>query len=145
MFEQIYTSLKSRSSKSSAIIAVWPHLSGIVTSNCNVENVRVGSIEHFILHTPTLKVETDGHQGYEYRKEDHLLTRIKWYQDHPRRFSMGNGIVLSATVTEHQTCSSFMPVSRIISRCAIFSTELQFDYGEDKVCIIIPLRRHYLL
>ena len=145
VFEQMYTSLKSRSSRSSAIIAVWPHLSGIVTSNTSMEDVRVGIIEHFLLHTPTLKAETDGLQSYEYKKEDHLLAYVNWYQDHPQKFYMSNGIVLSATVSEHQTCSSFMPVSRIISRCAILSTELHFDYGEDKVCIAIPLRRHYLL
>ena len=27
---------------------------------------------------------------------------------------------------------------------ALKSTEVQFDYGADKVCIAVPLRRHYL-
>ena len=57
---------------------------------------------------------------------------------------MNNGIVLSATVTEPFTCSSFMPVSQIISHCAVLCTEVQFDYGADKVYIAVPLRRHYL-
>ena len=57
---------------------------------------------------------------------------------------MGNGIVLSATVAEHSTCSSFMPVSRIISRCPTVCKVIQLDHMKDKVCISIPVGRHYL-
>ena len=39
VFGEIYTSSRSRTSRSSAVIAVWSHLSGILTSNPTIENV----------------------------------------------------------------------------------------------------------
>ena len=149
IFEQIYTSSKSRTSRSSVVIAVWPHSSSILSSNPTMNDVQVGTIEYILLHTPTIKIAVAGDSAttenkYITTKQDHLLARMKWYQDHPQKFHMNNGIVLSATVTEPLTSSSFMPVSRIISRCAVLSTEIQFDYDAHKVCIAVPLRRHYL-
>ena len=54
--EQIYTSTKSRTTRSAVIIAIWPHLSGILTSTRpQVQDIRVGVIEIFFVHTPKLK------------------------------------------------------------------------------------------
>ena len=142
VFEQIYTSMKSRTSRSSVVIAVWPHLTSILTTQPTMEDVRVGVIEYFLLHVPEIKINT----SEEVSKQDHniILVHIIWYQDHPQKLFMGNGIVLSVTVAEHSTCSSFMLVSRIISRCATACKVIQFDHMKDKVCISIPVRRHYL-
>ena len=53
--------------------------------------------------TPVIKIATAGDssttENYVTTKQDHLLAHIKWYQDHPQKFHMNNGIVLSATVT----------------------------------------------
>ena len=131
IFEQLHTSLRSRKNCSSAIVAFWLHLSGIQTSRQpSVDNVRVGVVEYFMLHIPALKSErsTSGtssscqHVAVEPKK--HLLARDKWYQDHPQKFVLGNGIVLSATITENMSSASFIPVSRIVSRCAISHTTL---------------------
>ena len=70
----------------------------------------------------------------------HLLAHVKWYQDHPQKFVLGNEIVLSATITEHMSSTSFIPVSRIVSRCVVFHTTLQLSYGEDNVCNAIPIK-----
>ena len=143
IFEQIYTSLKSRTSRSSVVIAVWSHSSSILSSNPTMNDVRVGTIEYFLLHTQTIKIAIAGdsattENNYKTTKQDHLLASMKWYQDHPRK---NNSIVLLATVTKPLTSSSFMPVSQIISHCGALCTEIQFD---DKVCIAVPLRRPYL-
>ena len=140
VFEQIYTSMKSRTCRSSVVIAVWSHLTSILTTQPTMEDVRVGVIEYFLLHVPEIKINT----SEEVSKQDHILVHIIWYQDHPQKLLMGNGIVLSATVAEHSTCSSFMPVSRIISRCPTVCKVIQLDHMKDKVCISIPVRRHYL-
>ena len=152
IFEQLYTSSRSRTNCSSAIVAFWPHLSGILTSRQpSVDDVRVGVVEYFMLHIPPLKSDmgTSGTssscQNVAVEPKKHLLARVKWYQDHPQKFVLGNGIVLSATVTERMSSASFIPVSRIISRCAMFHTTLQLSYGEDKVCVAIPVKRHYFL
>ena len=50
----------------------------------------------------------------------------------------------SSCVTEPVYSASFMPVSRIISRCAVRVTTMQLNYGEGKVCVVIPIRRHFL-
>lgn len=133
VFHENFICTKSRSARSSAIIAIWPHLSGILTTK---EHVWVGIIEYFLLHSPSIE------QNDKVQKVKHLLAYVKWYQNHPDKFNLGNGIVLSATVSEIPTCSAFMPVSRILSRCAIQSTELEFNYGEDSICVAIPLKRH---
>ena len=142
IFEQTYTSAKSRTSRSSGIIATWPYLAGILTSRPpSMNDVRVGFIQYFLLHKPCIKSPRDySHQTTE-NSNTHFLACVKWLQDHPQKFVLGNGTILSATVTDHV---SFMPVSRIISRCAVVDTSIQFDYGEDKVCIAIPVRRHFM-
>ena len=152
IFEQLYTSARSRTNCSSAIVAFWPHLSGILSSRQpSVDDVRVGVVEYFMLHTPALKSDksTPGTssccQNVASEPKKHLLAHVKWYQDHPQKFVLGNGIVLSATVTEHMSSASFIPVSRIVSRCVMLHTTLQFSYGEDKVCIAIPVKRYYFL
>ena len=141
VFEQTFTSNRSRTSRSSSVLAIWPHSSGsLITAQPSIEHIRVGTIDHFILHTPVLTNAQGGSTS-----EPHLLARITWYQDHPHKTELGNGIILSASVSEPSYAASFMPVSRIISRCAICITTMQFDYGEDKVCVVIPIRRHSLL
>ena len=56
-----------------------------------------------------------------------------------------NGIVLAATITDSPSSASFMPLSRILSRCAFINNlKVKFDYGEDKVCVAMPVKRHYL-
>ena len=91
----------------SAVIAVWPHLSGILTSNYTKENVRIGIVDYFLLHLANIKCDT----GDEDEKTEHLLAHVNWFQDHPCKFNLGNGTILSATVPQIPTCSTFMPVS----------------------------------
>lgn len=144
VLEQVYTSTRARTTQSSVILALWPYLSGILNSRlpCK-QDIRVGIIENFLLHTPKIKkASQDGDS--QVSQVAHLIACVKWYQDHPQKFFFGNGIVLSATVTECTSSASFMPVSRILSRCAFIKTTIQFEYGEDTVCIAIPVRRHYL-
>ena len=78
-------------------------------------------------------------------RQQHLLAWVSWYQDHPHKFFLGNGVLTSATVTDPSFDASFMPVSKIISKCAILETTLQFSFGEDRVLIAIPVRRCHLL
>ena len=70
VFEQIYTSMKSRTSRSSVVIAVWPHLTSILTTQPTMEDVRVGVIEYFRLHVPEIKINS----SEEVSKQDHIST-----------------------------------------------------------------------
>ena len=48
----IYTSEKSRSERSSAILAAWPSVSGVLLRTPHEDDLRVGIVQFFILHTP---------------------------------------------------------------------------------------------
>ena len=73
------------------------------------------------------------------------LANVTCYQDHPRKLFFRNGIIPAATITDSPSSASFMPLSRILSKCAfIINLKVKFDYGEDKVCVAIPVKRHYL-
>ena len=143
VLEQVYTSAKSRTSRSAIILAFWPHLSHILTSRCpTIEDIRVGMIQNFLIHTPEIKQDGDDSNS---NKQCHALAYVTWYQDHPRKLFFMNGIILAATITDSPSSASFMPLSRILSRCAVINNlNVKFDYGEDKVCVAIPVRRHYL-
>ena len=76
---------KSRSARSSAIIGIWPHISGILTTNCTKEHVRVGIIEYFLLHSPSIE------QNDKVQKVEYLLAYVKWYQDY--QFGQQNSFI----------------------------------------------------
>ena len=143
VFNEMYTSVKSRTTKSAAIVAAWPSPGGILTSRKpSQDDIRVGMVQYFLLHTPSVTVSTDGEAACTTEKA-HILAKINWFQDHPQKYLLGNGIILSATVCETSySVSQFMPVSRFISRCAIVERRLQTDYGEDLVYVAIPVRKH---
>ena len=77
IFQQIYTSSKSRSHKSTTIMAIWPSLTGkILDRSYRTEDVRVGMIEYIILHIPTIEGQKDQH---------YILAKVKWFDDHVRK------------------------------------------------------------
>ena len=130
-----YTSLRSRSHKSTCIMAIWPNCIGKIIShdhNCLSEDVRTGLIEYFVLHNPTIDGIDD---------ETFNFAKVKWYDDHPRKFWFKNSVVVSSTLFIEESEASFLPLSRIMSNCAIVEQSTQFDYGIDKVNVCIPLVR----
>ena len=92
--------------------------------------IRVGIVQFFFLRTPLLANQNATHVGTSYMV---------------RRSSLKNGIVLSSTLPQPAHSSIFMPVSRIISQCATVNQTLQMDFGEDHVCIALPLKRQNIL
>ena len=131
VFGKLFTSLKSRSRQSSAVMAVWRSVIGkiIVTDS---DDVRIRMVEYFAVHVPCISGFPD---------QAHLLAKVRWYEDHPRKFWFKNSIVLSATLFDGESEAAFIPVSRIMSRCATIKRTLTFDYGEDSVIVCIPLIR----
>ena len=68
--------------------------------------------------------------------------QVTWLQDHPCKFSLHNGIILSSTVPQPVNGSIFIPVSRIISQCTAVNKTMRLNFGEDHVYIALPLKRH---
>ena len=71
-------------------------------------------------------------------KKSHILACINWNEDHPQKFLLGNGIIISAKVYKSFSSASFMPVSCIMTQCAIID---QTFCAEDSVRIALPLKR----
>ena len=114
VLQSYFSSSKSRTSRSAAVLAARPSPCGILTGRRPTANdVRVGTIEFFISHKPTIN-EADDREGVHVTTP-HLLAQVKWFQDHPQKYSLKNGVVLASAVYE---LTSFIPVSRIITQCA---------------------------
>ena len=135
VFGQLYTSLKSRSCRSPAVMAIWPSIDGNIVSTTVSRDVRVGLIEYFVLHLPII----DGVSN-----QPHILAKVKWYQDHPCKSWFKNSILVATTLFDADGAAAFIPVSRIMSRCATIRQTVVFDYGEDTVNVCIPLVRRII-
>ena len=111
-------------------------MSGIDTQS--TAHIRIGRIVSFIEHSvivSSLSISST--------TKVHILARVHWYTDHPRRYYLHSSIVFCSTVFDNESCSVFMPVSRIMCRCAISSpTSLSFDYGMDRVHVAVPLVKY---
>ena len=91
---------------------------------------KVGVIEYFVSHIPIIT---------NIQNQEHILAKVKWYDDHPRKAWFGNSIIVSSTLHTNESEATFMPISRIMSRCARIEQMLKFDYGTDKVNVWMPL------
>ena len=77
------------------------------------------------------------------KNAEHLFARVSWYDQHPRQEFYPYPLHVVTTVCEPEGPASFIPVSRIVSRCAITEKQvIQFDYGEDSVYVICPLIKY---
>ena len=126
-----YTSLHSRSQRSCAIAAKWRGIRGIDQNG--EAPVRVGQIVSFIEHNVILDCGS----------KTHLLVRVQWLGDHPCKFHFHPSVMVCSTVLDHESAASFMPIRRIICRCALsIPLSVTFDFGLDRVHVSVPLS-HY--
>ena len=127
-----YTSSKARSQKSFAVAAKWAGVVGI-DSRREVP-LRIAQVTSYIEHKLT-SLDTN---------KTHMLARVRWYGDHPRRSSLHSSVILCSTVLDPESCASFIPVSRIMCRCALSSSvSMKFDYGFDNVLVVVPLHKYF--
>ena len=136
---EYFISNESRSKRSPAILCQWAGVIGIDTSG--EAPVRVGVVFAFIEHSVTEKIQAS------VTTHKIVLARVKWLQYHPHQFFFHpSSIIVSATLFDQEGPASFVPVSRIISRCALSDSFMyHFDYGEDRIRVAMPLLKsiHY--
>lgn len=137
-FNKLYSSLKSRSCRSAGIAAFWPGPIGHVICNHTPveEDVRIGVVDYYLQHVPKLH-SIEG----VVEEQPHLFAKVKWFQEHPRKFWIKIGTTIAANLFDQETETSLIPFSRILSTCALVSNSLSLDFGEDKVTIGIPFTR----
>lgn len=134
-----FISTKSRSKRSSAVIAHWPGVLNRIDSRGEAP-LRAGVVT-FFRHELKLK---------QCRAESvvnttNILAHVMWLESHPYRDKYLPKSFVSATTYTSDSCASFIPVARIAGHCAIAETEVKFDYGEDRVIVCIPIMKNILI
>ena len=130
IYGHYYSSSKSRSQRSTYIMATWPNCIGkIIDYSCTSKDVRVGVIEYFVSYIPIIT---------DVQNQEHMLAKVKWYDDHPRKAWFRNSIIVLSTLHMNESEVTFMPISRIMSKYARIDQMLKFDYGTDKVNLCMP-------
>ena len=89
----------------------------------------IGIIQSFIQHKVALETGD---------AIDTLLSRIKWFENHPRRNHFHQSVIVCGTLFFADSSATYIPVARMMGRCTILKTCYQFDYGQDCVTIAIP-------
>ena len=133
-----FLSAKSKS-QCSAVMASWYDSNGQVSIQSGTSN-RFGIVQYFMKHTHRIDVEDEFNT---FTITDHLFAKVAWYGKHPREDHFPHPVKVVTTLFETEGPASFLPVSRMASRCAISNKQLiQFDYGEDCVCVVYPLIKY---
>ena len=135
--QEEYISTKARSDRSCAIAAKWPGVVGIDPRG--EAPFRIAHVVSFIEHALSF-TSSDSLTSIS---KNHIFARVQWYCDHPRRDFIHSSVILCANVFDCESCACFIPVTRIMCRCAISSPiSLRFDYGFDNVLVAVPLFKH---
>lgn len=144
-----YLSLKSRSQRSTVILAYWCDSGGSISTT--MDKCMAGRVEYFFTHTCTISISTDTSGSaalppHKKEKIEHVFAKVKWFGTHPRTHHFHYPLLLVTTVYENEGPGSIIPLSRIICRCGISTRQtVQFDYGEDSVYIISPYFQKQIL
>lgn len=140
VFNERFLSAKARGNHSSAICAYWAGINGNVLATC--DHLRVGVIQYFIRHYISVPTSNSGTQ---FKKLSHIFARVHWYQTHLREDWYHPRVLVSSPDMDITGPSSFLPISRIFSTCALTSKTVKFDYGEDNVVIAVICGSKYCL
>ena len=130
------TSEKCKGSMSSCVSAFWAGIAGRLTMN--TEQLRIGVVKYFFVHDISLLSQVDTTKR---NKVTHIFAKVRWFRTHPRETWLSSPLLVVNEDFDVLGPSTFIPVSRIQSRCAIAYDKIQFDFGEDSVFIVSPLKR----
>ena len=131
-----YTSQKSKGSSSACISAFWADRAGSISTAADC--IRIGLIQHFFLHNISIVSPSDATKRI---KTSHIFAKVHWFKTHPRQSWLPPPLLVFSTDFDIPGPSSFIPLSRIRSRCAVAYDKLQFEFGEDYVVVVSPLTR----
>lgn len=99
---------------------------------------QVGSIQKFIKHT--IKVT----ENDQIIKKSHIFCVVEWYVNHPNRNHYGNSAIMCMPITYAASASQFMPIQRIINRCAHGKLNVTITgNSNEQVIMAIPNHLHF--
>ena len=133
---------QSISTSSSIICAYWPGFSETIEEfGRHTSELRVGEIQHFLLHTVHLTHQQD---LMPVKKVCHLLAYVLWKKVHRYPLWFGMDSLLSSCDHEPPSAASFIPITNIQGRCAHATLKVQFDddasHTPENVFVAVPLR-----
>ena len=121
--DEIIGSVCSRNKKASVIAAYWPTKETLTSTIYS--QLWIGTIQHFVEHKVTLK-ENSGTLS----ELNHLFCYVKWFIPHSQRDWFGTSAIVSDLFQEADCPFRYMPVQRIVCRCAHASMTLDFPTGK---------------
>jgi len=121
----------AKSDRSSYICANWPNKNIQMGST----NYRPGNVKYFLMHKITIK-KNDKDVCVQ-----SLLAYVSWYKEHEEQNYLHFPVTIWSPLFEPLSFASFIPISRILCRCAQIETNMNFierPYNNGKVVIVIP-------
>ena len=130
----LVSSKLAKSDRSSFVYAKWFNK---LTETSPQEICRPGYVHYFLKHT--IKLENQG----KILSIKTFLAFVGWYKSHPERNHFLSPLTLWSSDYEPLNLASFMPINRILCRCANIHTRMEFKdrpYNNGEAVIIIPIR-----
>lgn len=122
---------------SSMIAAFWPGMGSSLASIDGTKNVSV--VQYFVLHSIDLFKENN---NSETERLQHLFCYIRWKKRHANTDWFGSSAIVCEDTFEPPDACCFMPIQRVVNKCAYSVMDITFDTYEDKVLVVsfIPLK-----
>ena len=133
--DEIFGSFQSISEKASIIMAYWPTVAGTINHQESLP-LSVGRIQYFIEHS--VRLTKDGLTT----KENHYFAYVLWYTHHAQWDSYGSSCIISHPTLHTPCLFSFLPLSRIYSKCAYGHHSIEINGVTDTVFIASPISFH---
>ena len=101
---------------------------------------RVGKIHYFVRHLVALDAAEEPLQRSKHFNTSHIFAKVQWHCQHPKESLLPSPILIVGADCEPSGPATFIPISRIMCRCAVVLDNVEFDFGEDSVLIVVPVK-----
>ena len=116
--DTLESTLNSKSSKSSLVIAAyWPTFGSNV--NHNLSERSIGQVKYYIHHSVTLKNQSSISESVTF-----TLAYVQWMEYHHQNSLYGISATVCGDSTKEPSMCSFLPVLRILAKCAVCHTKI---------------------
>ena len=136
IFGEQFTSVKSKRNHNPVVTAYWPASLEQNGPNCEFS---AGVIQYFFTIPFSIIMPSNG--AVEPQQISHLFARVHWFEKHPCQEVLHYPYKVFATLTKNGGSSTFLPLSRIMSRCAVCDTTMKFVFETDNVLLLCPTNK----
>ena len=128
---EVFGSKLCKSDRSSYVVAYWPRFDSECSFTClpSSNNLSVGEVLFYVQQNVCIN-------GVIYY---YVFGYCKWFIEHPCRTWYGSSAILSSSSTYTSSQFCFVPVQRLISKCAYGVMNVQFHNCNDIVSVAVPL------